>query len=73
MWLHYRDMNVSGQPRCPGDYAADDARLALSSETPAIVSSPMTGPTLANEESRAYGSDWRKFRSSDFSSYTTVD
>jgi hypothetical protein len=43
MWLHHRDMNVSGKPRCPGNFVADDAMLALPSDPRSDVLFPMTG------------------------------
>jgi hypothetical protein len=74
MWLHHRDMNVSGKPRCPGIFAADDAMLALPSDPLSGIHLPTTGQDVGKSLiSETRNSEAREFRSSDFSSYMTVN
>jgi hypothetical protein len=75
MWLHHRDMNVSGKLRCPGKLVADDAMLALPSDPRSGMLFPMTGTGVGKSQIPGTHSnnDAREFRSSDFSSHMTVN
>jgi hypothetical protein len=74
MWLHHRDMNVSGKPRCPGNFVADDAMLALPSDPRSGMLFPLTGTGAGKSQILGtHNSDAQEFRSSDFSSYMTVN
>lgn len=43
MWLHHRDLNVSGKLRCPGKSADDDVMLALPSDSLSGIHFPTSG------------------------------
>jgi hypothetical protein len=74
MWLHHRDKNVSGKPRCPGNSIADDAMLALPSDPRTGIHFLTTGSGAGKSVfSETTSSDAREFRSSDFSSYMIVN
>jgi hypothetical protein len=74
MWLHHRDMNVSGKLRCPGKFVADDAMLALPSDPRSDMLFPAKGTGVGKSQiPGTHNTDAREFRSSDFSSQMTVN
>jgi hypothetical protein len=60
MWLHHRDMNVSGQPRCPGIFIADDAMLALPSDPLTGIRFPTSGGCRREIDSREQAPDHKQ-------------